>query len=139
MDERLNWYDVLFSIASGALSDQEKQDLAGLQANWVLINKRNARFYVNILGPKTQLVAIENYLTAAGRSPIRIGVFQYNATTDAMELVGVPNQTEYLNVAPDVMTYTYDVLGNLLTAIATRPTQFVDVHRFAGWPAKSLT
>lgn len=138
MDDRLNWYDVLFSINAGALTDQEKTDLANLNANWVLLNRRNARFYVNIIGPKSQLLAIQNYLVNDGRNPITIGVFQYNPDTDTMDLVGTPNKAEYLNVAPDVVTYTYDALGNILSTVTSRPTSFIDVHRFAGYPPKNV-
>jgi hypothetical protein len=141
MSVMTDWYDVLFSITAGALTQQQKDDLAGLQANWVLLNARGGKWYVNILGPKTQLLAIESYLAAAGRNPVRIGVFQYAVLddgTEVMNLVGQPNKLEYLAVAPDVITYTFDALGNVLTAIPSRPTAFVDVHRFAGWPPKNI-
>jgi hypothetical protein len=136
-----DWYDVLFSLTAGPLSQQQKDDLANLGVAWVLLNQRLGKWYVNILGPKAKLVAIENYLIAAGRNPIRIGVFQYTVAadgTESMELVGNPNKAEYLAVAPDVMTYTYDALGNLLSAVASRPAAFIDVHRFAGWPGKVI-
>lgn len=137
-DDRTNWYDVLFSLTAGALTQQQRDDLAALQASWVLLNQRLGKWYVNVIGPKTQLLAIEQYLTNAGRNPIRIGVFQYNPDTDTMDLVGQPNKAEYISVAPDVVTYTFDLLGNITNTVTSRPTAFIDVHRFAGYPAKNV-
>jgi hypothetical protein len=122
-----NWRNVLFSIASGPLSDSEKEQLARVQCYWVHLNTRLGRFFIDIIGPVNRLQNIQDKLIELGRDPIVIGIFDGDGV-----LQGQANNAEWLKVAQDVRTY--DAQGNLLTT--TRPTQFIDTHRWAGWGAK---
>ena len=124
-----DWYNVLFSITSGALSQAERDQLAQVQCSWVLLNTRLGRFFVDVIGPKTRLLNIEDKLTELGRDPIRIGVFDADGV-----LVGPQNGAEWLKVAQDVLTY--DAQGNLIST--TRPVAFRDTHRWAGWAPKAI-
>lgn len=116
-DQADSWRNVLFSIASGALSAADKDRLALVQASWVLLNTRLGRFFVDIIGPVGQLQAIQDELTAMGRDPIVIGIFDRSGV-----LQNAPNKTEWVKVAQDVQ--------------GVRPTVFVDTHRWSGWSEK---
>lgn len=124
-----DWLNALFSITDGPLSAAEQVALAGVGASWVLLNDRLGKFFVDVIGPRAQLQAIQDKLTALGRNPIVIGVFDSNGV-----LQNTANKTEWVNVARDVKTY--DAQGNLLTT--TRPAAYIDVHRWAGWGAKVI-
>ena len=124
------WYCVLFSIASGPLSDLEKEQLARVQCSWVHLNTRLGRFFIDIIGPKTRLLNIEDKLTELGRDPIRIGVFDADGV-----LVGPRNNAEWLKVAQDVLGY--DAQGNVTST--ARPVAFRETHQWAGWAPKVLT
>lgn len=124
-----DWLNALFSITDGALSASEKIQLATVGASWVLLNDRLGKFFVDVIGPRTQLQAIQDRLVALGRNPIVIGVFDSNGV-----LQGTANKTEWLNVARDVKTY--DAQGNLLTT--TRPAAYIDLHRWSGWAGKVI-
>jgi YD repeat-containing protein len=132
---------VLFSMDAGALTQAQMDALRAMNVAWEVLNRRVvnsiARWYVDIIGPKSQLVQIGQALTSMGRNPIVLGVFTPTIQPDQSVLLVLTqgNLTEYLNVAPDVVTY--DAQGNVLST--TRPTGFIDVHRWAGWPDKSLT
>jgi hypothetical protein len=123
-----NWRNVLFSIASGPLSDSEKEQLARVQCYWVHLNTRLGRFFIDIIGPVNRLQNIQDKLTELGRDPIVIGIFDGDGV-----LQGNANNAEWLKVAQDVRTY--DALGNLISSL--RPVAFVDTHRWAGWGPKN--
>ena len=125
-----DWYNVLFSILAGPLSDSEKDQLARVECSWVHLNTRLGRFFVDIIGPKNRLLNIEAKLVELGRDPIRIGVFDADGV-----LVGPRNNAEWLKVAQDVLTY--DAQGNLVST--DRPVAFRDTHRWAGWAPKVVT
>ena len=124
-----DWYTVLVSILAGPLSDSEKEQLANVQASWVLLNTRLGRFFVDILGPKNRLLNIEAKLVELGRDPIRIAVFDADGV-----LVGPRNNAEWLRVAQDVITY--NAQGQVVSV--DRPVAFRDTHRWAGWAPKAL-
>lgn len=121
------WRNALFSISSGALTQSDKDRLAKVSASWVLLNTRLGRFFIDIIGPIPQLQAIQDELTAMGRAPILIGLFDRSGT-----LLNVPNKTEWAKVANDIVTYNPD--GTVLST--TRPAAFVDTHRWSGWSLK---
>jgi hypothetical protein len=115
------WLNCLFSILSGALSQNERDQLANVGASWVLLNTRNGRFFVDIIGRTTQLQNIEDKLIELGRDPIRIGVFDHEGTQ-----IGNTNPAAWLAVARDVTP-------------GVRPTQYIDIHRWAGWAPKNVS
>jgi hypothetical protein len=139
-DDYQGFLCALFSMDAGALTVSQMTALKSLNASWKVLNTRTvnaiARWYVDIIGPKTQLVQIRQALIDAGRNPIVLGVFTPAVQGDGSMLLVLTqgNLAEYLNVAPDVVTY--DALGNVLSTV--RPTTFVDSHRWAGWPAKAM-
>ena len=124
-----NWYNVLFSVAAGPLTDDERERLSKVEASWVLLNTRLGRFFIDIIGPKAQLQAIRDKLTALGRDPIVIGIFDSDGA-----LIGQPNKAEWLKVAQDVNAYDAD--GVLIST--SRPTAFVNTHQWAGWAEKRV-
>lgn len=125
-----DWYCVLFSILAGPLSDVEKEQLARVQCSYVHLNTRLGRFFIDIIGPKTRLLNIEDKLIELGRDPIRIGVFD----ADGVQ-IGPRNAAEWLKVAEDVITY--DAQGNVVNV--SRPVAFRETHQWAGWAPKVLT
>lgn len=130
----------LFSMISGAPTQAQRDMLASLSCNWVLLNVRNGRYYIDICGPVVQLQNIRDYLTSIGRDPKVIAIFDLSTDVDGKPIQQLRvaqgfDSVEYLNVAPDVKTY--DANGVLLTSV--RPTGYVETHRFAGWPAKAGT
>jgi hypothetical protein len=139
------WINVLFSITNTPLSQSEREQLSRVQASWVLLNNRLGRFFVDIIGPKTQLIAIRDKLIELGRDPRILGVFE-PTKQDILDgggkvigwhyvmLLTQANGPEYLAVARDVITY--DALGNVTST--TRPTSYIDIHRWAGWPEKVI-
>lgn len=161
-----DWLNVLFSLLAGPLTDQQRDALANLEANWVLLNTRNGRWFVDICAPKRKLLNIRDYLIAAGRDPKIIAIFEHSEgqvtedievptfdeegnrlgqviqqVTSIKQIEVLRNGTtfdmvEYLKVAPDVKTYD-PITGALL--LSTRPTGYVETHRFAGWGPKVLS
>lgn len=138
-----DWICALFSMDSGAIIQAQRDAIAALNVQWVLLNVRNARFYIELCGPQAQLVAIRNYLISIGRNPKVIGVFDHSLVDDGSgngTLMQVEqwrssqgfDQVEYLNVAPDVKTYNPD--GSLASSV--RPMTFTPIHKFAGWGDK---
>jgi hypothetical protein len=138
-----NWISALFSMDSGAITQGQATALVQLNAQWVLLNVRNSRFFIDVCGPPPVLTALQSYLQGIGRNPTIIAVFDHslvddgsgNGTFKQVEQMRVGpgfNQAEYLNVAPNVITY--DALGNVLTSV--RPTTFVPLQKFAGWGDK---
>ena len=126
----IGWLNVLASIAAGPLSDEERDQLANVRASWVLLNVRQGRFFVDIIGPVAQLRAIEDKLTELGRDPIVVGIFTPTEITDEngtrmVSLLTRKNAQEYLKVAPDMPD-------------GSRPTQYVETHNWAGWPPKEM-
>lgn len=128
-EQKYEYYNVLFSISSGPLSDDEKEQLSRVKCDWVHLNTRLGRFFVDIIGPRTQLTAIRDKLIELGRDPIVIGIFD----SDGL-LVGQFNTAEWLKVARDVISYNVD--GTV--ASVTRPLSYIDVHRWAGWAEKQV-
>jgi hypothetical protein len=134
------WLCALFSMIAGAPTQVQRDMLASLSCNWVLLNVRNGRYFIDICGPVEQLQNIRDYLTSIGRDPKVIAIFDL-ATDGGGNLVqqcrANPgfDSVEYLNVAPDVNTY--NAQGVLVSSV--RPTGYIETHRFAGWPAKAGT
>jgi len=124
-----DWYNALFSTIATAFTEDQRGALSRTQASWVVLNVRLGRAFIDIIGPKTQLQAIEDKLTELGRDPIVIGVFRSDGT-----MLNAPNSAEWLKVARDVVTY--DDQGVELTR--TRPTAYVNVHQWAGWAEKMV-
>jgi hypothetical protein len=130
------WRNILFSVTATPLTQTELAWLAANQCAWVFINARLGRYYLDILGPWDKLQLLYDYLVATGHDPIGIATFKTEIIDGKLMMVlqGIPNSTEYFKVAPDVKTY--DANGNLVSSV--RPTQFVDVHSWAGWPEKAI-
>lgn len=130
------WANVLFSTLATPLTDAQRDALARTEASWVILNTRLGRAYVDIIGPKRQLQAIRDKLIELGRDPIILGVFEPVKQEDGSYVMDLTqaNKTAYLTVARDVVTY--DALGNVLSTV--RPTEFIDIHRWAGWPEKVI-
>jgi hypothetical protein len=121
----IGWLNVLVSISAAPLSDAEKDQLADIQAYWKLLNVRQGRFFVDIIGPVARLQAIEDKLTQLGRDPIVVAVFTPTMVDGQMVLLLTRrNAAEYLKVAPDVN--------------GQRPTQYVETHNWLGWPPKVM-
>lgn len=145
MDDFQGFLCVLFSMDAGALTAAQMAQLRSMNIAWKVLNQRTVslqpRWYVDIIGPKDELVQIRQALIDIGRNPVVLGVFTPTVVTDEegndsmVLLLTQGSLIEYLKVAPDVVTY--DVLGNVLSTL--RPTQFIDVHRWAGWPPKVLS
>jgi hypothetical protein len=130
-----NWYNVLFSIVSGALTQAQRDRLGQLDVSFELLNTRGGRFYIDIIGPRGQLQALQDYLTAQGRDPRVIGIFRYDDARNCSILVGQLDLAEYVAVAPNILVYN-QVTGVVVSN--TRPAAFVETHEFAGWGAKVL-
>ena len=122
------YYSVLFSMLDGAITQAQQDALANLNAQWVLINHRSGRFLIDIVGPKSQLTAIRNYLLSAGRDPIVIGVWDCDGNVIQPGLL-----SDWLNVAQDVVTY--NASGNI--ASTSRPASFRSTNEWAGWAART--
>lgn len=122
------YYSALFSMLDGPITQAQRDALANLDAQWVLINHRNGRFLIDIVGPKKQLAAIRRYLVDAGRDPIVIGVWDCDGN-----VIQSGQLSDWLNVAEDVVTY--DASGNV--ASITRPVAFRSTNEWAGWAART--
>lgn len=128
-----DYLNVLFSIIAGNLTAAQRDALAALQANWVLLNTRNGRWFVDICGPVAKLQDLRDYLIAQGRDPKVIAIFEH--ASDGTEIIRDGTSfdwAEYLNVAPDVKTY--NAAGVQVSSV--RPAVYVETHRFAGWGPK---
>lgn len=129
MEQKYDWYTVLFSMLDGAITDAQRDQLQALQASWVIVNRRLGRLLIDILGPRNELVAIRNKLIELGRDPKMIAVWDADGVIAQR---GANAAQDWLAVAEDVLTY--DALGNLIST--TRPVAFRDTHRWAGWAEK---
>lgn len=129
MEQKYDWYTVLFSMLDGAITDAQRDQLQALKASWVIVNRRLGRLLIDILGPRNELVAIRDKLIELGRDPKMIAVWDADGVIVQR---GATATVDWLAVAEDVLTY--DAAGNLIST--TRPVAFRDTHRWAGWAQK---
>lgn len=131
MDTNLeNWRNVIFAVDAVPLTPAQNQRLRDLNCDYVVLNVRNGRAMIDMIGPVHNLLLIEDRLTEAGRNPVRIAVWDADGV-----MHGQPNKQAYMSVARDVKTYDPET-GTVLTS--TRPTAYIDIHRWAGWAEKDI-
>ncbi len=119
--------NLLFSMDGPRLSDEQ----AGLFAafgEWVVLNEREGRLLVDAVGDYEDIAAAMTALAAIGRAPHTIGGW----TQDGEQLASYPlDEAAWLLVAPDDWDYS-----DPENPVASRPTAWQEIHRWAGWSAK---
>lgn len=122
--------NLLFSMAGPYLTDGETAAFAQV-GQWVVLNERNNRLFVDAVGDESATEWAIATLTQMGRTPAIIGGWHVNGSpVDGLPL----DEAAWLDVAPDVWDRT-----NPENPVVTRPLAFDDVHRWDGWADKEVT
>lgn len=117
--------NLLFSMDGPRLDDDQSSAFAKF-GQWVVLNERNERLYVDAVGEHDDITDAMDALAAYGRNPTVIGGW----AEDGSMLPDHPlDLNAYLDVAPDDVTFDAD--GN--ESGRTRPTTYVQTHGWAGW------
>lgn len=115
---------ILMSCLSTALTAAQRNALEA-RVRWVVVNTRNGRALLDVMGERDDVQWVFNQLQAAGKDPIVIAAFR----TDTGERIkAVPiNRAAYLAVAPDVKDMTQPQAHAW-----ARPTDYAQCHGYFG-------
>lgn len=109
---------------------EEQSGLFRDRAEWRVINMRNGRMLVDGIGEASDLGPVLDALNTMGRSPIAIGAWEMDGTPlDGYAL----NEAAWLEVAPDLFDN-----ADPENPVPYRPTEWSDIHGWAGWGEKRL-
>lgn len=124
--------NLIFSMIGPALDDSTKEVFSRV-AQWTVLNERNGWILVDAIGNQESVSAAFAALDYMGRDPTEIGMWN-----EAGEIVpGHPlNKKAWLDVAPDEIV-GYEEVDGELSPIFARPTEWKDIHRWAGWAEKT--
>lgn len=110
-----------FSMLGPRLTEQQASAFAAM-AQWVVINEREGRLFVDGIGNKVDIDRVLAMLVIAGRDPRIIGAWYM----DGAPVAAYPPSLEaFLEVAPDLDD-------------GSRPTAFFEAHAWAGWAPRQL-
>jgi hypothetical protein len=101
-----------------------------LYAEWVVLNRREERLLVDAVGNAGNVATVFGALDGLGREPQVIGAWYEDGTP-------VPGYAfslaAWLAVAPDVLE-----VGAEGEAVPSRPTGWLEGHRWAGWAPRQV-
>lgn len=111
-----------FSMLGPRLTE-EQEDVFHQFAQWVVVNERNGRLLVDGIGEANDVATAMQLL--ADRDPVVISAWQFGGLPVDQHPV---NEAAWLDVAPDDLDY-----ADPENPVAVRPTQYRQVHAWAGW------
>lgn len=115
--------NLLFSMLGPRLTDEQAGSFAAF-AQWAVLHERGGRLLVDGIGQQADVERVMLMLQGAGREPRIIGAWNFDGTlVEGYAL----DEAAWLAVAPDEL----DADGN-----ASRPTEFREIHGWAGWEPK---
>lgn len=117
----------VFSMLGPTLSESQASAFRAY-AQWRVVNERNGRLLVDGIGEAEDLLTALQALTAMGRAPVAIGAWHEDGTPVSGYAL---NEAAWVAVAPDDWDMT-----DPENPVAVRPTEWRDIHRWAGWGEK---
>ncbi len=121
--------NILFSMLGPRFSEQEAAEFSEY-GKWVVLNEHNGRVLIDALALPDVVSFVKAKLQQMDRDPIVIGIWrQLGDVSQSLDL------DAWLDVAPDIVEYSDDPDEE---PTRTRPTEFIEAHRWAGWKPKRL-
>lgn len=116
--------NVLFSCITFNVPQHAQDVLQARGVEWLVLNSRNGRDLVDMIGDRNDLQWVKQRLTAAGLDPKLI--MAWRPDTGAQIKNVTLDLASYLDVAPD-------------NPDGSRPTSYAQTHAWAGWAAQLNT
>lgn len=119
--------NLIFSMNGPRLTDEQAGQFSAF-AQWVVLNERDGRLLVDGIGKAEDVAGVMAMLGQLGRNPRAVGAWNMDGTpVEDYPLI----VAEWCEAAPDLIDAT-----DPENPIATRPTSFSEIHRWAGWEPK---
>lgn len=119
--------NILFSILGPALEGEQLEQFSAF-GQWATLNERSGRLLFDAVAHPEAVTQAQQALAAIGREPVIIGAWHQDGTP-------VPdyplNVSAWLDVAPDEVD-----ASDPENPVHSRPTEFLEIHRWAGWEPK---
>ncbi len=120
---------IILSMLATNLTAGQRNAIQNRGINWQVLNTRNGRILLDVIGQRDDLEWLIDQLTTAGKDPILIAAYR-----DGKRVKGVPvNVAAWLDVAPDVKDMTQPQAHAWV-----RPTQYdPNFHTYYGHTPKT--
>lgn len=115
---------ITFSMDEVILSDEQRDAIRSLFAEWVITSTKNGRVLIDALIPGENIAVAEAALTTY--TPIIIGTWDFDGN-----LLSTFNEAEYISMLPPIIKMSGDMENPIVTEIPR--TEAVETHRFGGW------
>ncbi len=124
----MNKITVIFTMDDVALTDAQREGLAELFAEWQILHKHNSRLLIDAVINENTLAAAQTALAAY--NPNIIGTWSESGALTSANFDSV----DYIAMLPPIIS-----IDENDTITETPRTIADELHKFGGWPDRSMT